>query len=217
MTHMNKSKLLITAAVMVLIGLGVQHFLVQPEESAAPTSNVAARSQGEAVQTGQEHDNLDRLIIASPAKELPKLPFAQEDGVVGEVSRFRGKYVLLNYWATWCGPCREEMPSLEALETALAGDRFQVVTISVDRTGFELPRQFLDKIQIKRLPLLVDLQNDGPRALGLRGLPVTLIINPEGQEIARLLGPNDWFSPRSQALFQKLIDENQLQIPKKGG
>src|SRR5262249_13752068 len=102
------------------------------------------------------------------------------------------KVVLLNLWATWCLPCRKEMPSLERLQAALGSDKFEVVALSVDRKGLEASKRFLDDIKVEKLGLYVDATARASSDLRVVGLPAMLLIDAEGGEIGRLLGPAEW-------------------------
>src|SRR5262249_34528033 len=108
---------------------------------------------------------------------------------------FKGKVVLLNIWATWCGPCRKEMPALDRLQAALAGPDFEVVALSIDRGGMDAVRKFFADIGIRNLAMYLDSSGQALRTLSALGLPTTLLIDREGREIGRLIGPAEWDSP----------------------
>ena len=131
----------------------------------------------------------------SAPKPVPELRF--QDGVGREhtLADFRGKVVLLNVWATWCAPCREEMPALDRLQAELAGPAFEVVALSVDQQGPAIARRFLGEIGAKALALYIDPTAKAMFALDTPGLPVSLLIDRDGREIGRHLGPANWDSP----------------------
>jgi len=108
---------------------------------------------------------------------------------------FKGKVVLLNIWATWCGPCRNEMPALDRLQAGLGGSDFEVVALSIDRGGMDAVRKFFADIGIGTLAMYLDSSGQALRTLSALGLPTTLLIDREGREIGRLIGPADWDSP----------------------
>jgi thiol-disulfide isomerase/thioredoxin len=108
---------------------------------------------------------------------------------------FRGKVVLLNIWATWCAPCREEMPALDRLEAKLGGERFQVVALSVDLQGAPIARKFYGEVGIKALQLYIDPTAKAAFTLDAAGLPATLLLDRAGREIGRHLGPVKWDDP----------------------
>jgi thiol-disulfide isomerase/thioredoxin len=111
------------------------------------------------------------------------------------LSDFQGKFILLNIWATWCVPCRKEMPALDRLEATRGGRDFQVVPLSIDRGGADVVRKFFAEIGIKKLEIYLDVSGDATRKLSVVGLPTTLIIDREGREMGRLIGPAEWDEP----------------------
>ena len=131
---------------------------------------------------------------ASP-KAMPELRFVDGAGRAHTLADFRGKVVLLNVWATWCEPCREEMPTLDRLQARLGGDRFQVVALSVDQQGASIARKFYDEFAIKALPLYIDPTAKAAFVLNAPGLPVTLLVDRSGREIGRHLGAVKWDAP----------------------
>ena len=142
---------------------------------------------------------------ASPPKPAPEIGFTDIAGTPLGLDAFRGKVVLLNYWATWCAPCVEEMPSLERLQTRLGGGDFTVLAVSVDRQGLDIVRPFLERIGLKQLPIYLDRSGASMRAFGIRGLPTTMLIDREGNEVGRLEGMADWQSPAAEALIRHYV------------
>ena len=118
---------------------------------------------------------------------------------------WRGKVVLLNLWATWCIPCRKEMPGIERLQTELGSDAFEVIAVSIDRTGIEGAKKFLDGIKVTKLGVYADPGVRMASTLKAIGLPATLLINREGREIGRITGPAEWDSPEAKALIQAAL------------
>lgn len=131
-----------------------------------------------------------------------------DDGAGAEISLavFQGQYVLVNFWATWCAPCRVEMPTLSALQSALGGERFQVVTIATGRNDPIAMDQFFQEIGVTNLPLYRDPTQSLARDMGVMGLPITVILDPDGNEIARLQGDADWNSDSARAIVAVLIE-----------
>lgn len=138
---------------------------------------------------------------------LPDIAFANERGNALTLDRWRGKIVLLNVWATWCGPCRAEMPTLDRLQAELGSDRFEVVALSIDRAGVDVVREFFEEIGIEHLGVFVDKTGKAPRDLKIFGLPGTLLIGPNGHELGRLIGPAEWDTPAMIAFFEGVIAE----------
>ena len=141
---------------------------------------------------------------ASP-KAIPELHFVDATGRTKSLADFRGKLVLLNVWATWCEPCREEMPTLDRLQARLGGDRFQVLALSVDQQGASIARKFYDEVAIKTLPLYVDPTAKAAFVLGAPGLPITLLVDRNGREIGRHLGAVKWDAPEVVQRLQRAM------------
>ena len=119
---------------------------------------------------------------------------------------YSGKVVLLNFWATWCPPCRAEMPSIDRLAGAMGGKDFAVISMSTDRGGVEKVAEFFKDIRVEHLKLMHDRSGNMGRQAGVLGLPVTLILDREGREIARLLGDADWDSPEATEILRRIIE-----------
>jgi thiol-disulfide isomerase/thioredoxin len=145
------------------------------------------------------------FLVRPKPQELPEISIAQTDGVTKPFSDWRGKVVLLNIWATWCHPCQEEMPTLDKLEAALGGSDFQVVAVNIDKSGTEKAKTFLQETGVTHLALYTDPTGKLFSALKAVGMPTTLLINREGCEIGRLVGPADWDSPEALILIKAAI------------
>ena len=124
------------------------------------------------------------------------------------LAAFKGKVLVVNFWATWCAPCVKEMPMLDSLEAKLGGDSFQVVTISQDREGAKVAKPFSEKNGWKNLALYVEPLGKFSRDAQLRGLPTSLIVNKAGLEVARVEGEVDWNSPEIEKLIRDLLDKS---------
>ncbi|CUH79862.1 TlpA family protein disulfide reductase [Tropicibacter naphthalenivorans] len=153
---------------------------------------------------------------AAVAGDMKKLSFSEPqpvgDGVIvsfdGEqmnLSESNGKWRVVNFWATWCAPCRHEMPMLSQLQSDLGGEEFEVITIATSRNPPAKMKAFFDEIGVDNLPLHRDPKSYLARQIGVLGLPVTLILNPEGQEVARLTGDADWASDEAKAVIKALM------------
>lgn len=121
---------------------------------------------------------------------------------------WRGKVVLVNLWATWCQPCLREMPSLQALQQTLGGDRFQVVAISQDLGGARQVDPYLARNTLTGLDILLDPTGSAGKAFHAPGLPVSILLDPQGRQIARLTGEADWTSPKITDRLKALIAAN---------
>lgn len=133
-------------------------------------------------------------VLETPAA-VPAISFADATGQPRTLADYSGKVVLLNIWATWCGPCRKEMPTLDRLQAKLGGPDFEVVALSVDRGGPELVKKFFAETGVTHLALNIDTSAKAMFALGTVGLPTTLLIDRDGKEIGRLIGPAEWDAP----------------------
>jgi thiol-disulfide isomerase/thioredoxin len=143
-------------------------------------------------------------IHATP-KPVPEIRFEDGTGQPRTLADFRGKVVLLNVWATWCIPCRKEMPTLDRLQAELGGPDFEVLALSIDRAGLDVVKKFFDEIGIERLALNIDVTSKAMFTLGVVGLPTTLLIDREGREVGRLIGPAEWDSPEMVAFIRDHI------------
>lgn len=128
------------------------------------------------------------------------------DAADGEhsLADYRGKYVLLNFWATWCAPCRQEMPSLDRLQAEMGGADFAVVTVATGRNPVPAIRKFFDEIAVEHLPILRDPKQTFARDMAVLGLPSTILIDRDGNEIARLIGDAEWDSDSAKAIIGAL-------------
>ena len=139
------------------------------------------------------HSPLPFARPASP-KPVPPLEFVDARGQNHTLAEFRGKVVLLNVWATWCEPCRQEMPALDRLQAELGGPGFQVLALSVDQQGAEVAQRFFREIGVKSLEFYIDPTARAAFRLEAPGLPVSLLLDREGREVARKLGAARWDS-----------------------
>jgi thiol-disulfide isomerase/thioredoxin len=138
---------------------------------------------------------------------VPDLAFKDSSRADIKLSKWQGRVVLLNLWATWCNPCRKEMPTLDVAQKQLGSKDFEVVALSVDRKGLEASSAFLKETGADSLGLYVDDTTQSLEDLQAFGLPVTLLIDRKGREIGRLLGPAEWNSPEAIALIKTAIVE----------
>jgi len=144
------------------------------------------------------HGEVAALTMATVPLRLPDLAFWDADGKPKKLSDWRGRTVLVNLWATWCVPCRKEMPALESLQTRLGGPNFEVVAINIDTRDPEKPKNFLNDAHLTRLGYYSD-QNakvfQELKAIGRAlGMPTSVLVDGQGCEIATISGPADWGS-----------------------
>lgn len=149
--------------------------------------------------------SLKKLVFASEPVEVSQEVFTDPEGGEHTLADWQGKHVLVNFWATWCAPCRKEMPELDALQEQFGGDDFEVVTIATGRNMVPALKRFFEETDITHLPILLDPKQKLARDMAVLGLPITVIMNPEGQEIARLRGDAEWHSESAQAIIAALI------------
>ena len=178
--------------------------------SSAPTPVLPARWRGldEAAREelrGLARGPMARLIVHPETRPFWEKGFASESGAPMDLTAFRGRVTLLNFWATWCTPCRAEMPALDALQRDLGGPDFHVAPLSVDRGGAEKSRAFYEEIGLKDLPLYLDPRSTLAKEFAVLALPVTVLLDREGREVARLTGDADWHSSEAQAAIRHLI------------
>jgi thiol-disulfide isomerase/thioredoxin len=138
-------------------------------------------------------------------RSLPEIRFENGEGEAMSLADFKGSLVLLNIWATWCAPCRREMPTLDRLQATLAGADFQVVALSLDRNGLPVVQEFYAELGLETLPIYVDESGAAQRALNVLGLPTTLLLDRDGNEVGRLLGPAEWDSPQMVGFFREYL------------
>lgn len=146
--------------------------------------------------------DMKKLGFTDP-QPLPEVGLVGMDDAPRALSEFRGKWVVLNFWATWCAPCRAEMPSLDALAGAMPG--LAVVPVATGRNAPEAISRFYEETGVRNLPILRDPKSLLSRQMGIAGLPVTVILNPDGREVGRLIGDADWNSPEARAVLEALM------------
>jgi len=151
------------------------------------------------------------FLVADPPEKLENLGFKGPDGANLTLAAFTGKTVLVNLWATWCVPCRVEMPALDRLQAAKGSDRFQVVAVNVDLKNSERARLFLDETGVRNLAFYSDPTNSSFAKIKQRGLafglPTTLLFDGKGCRLGVLTGPAAWDSPDSNALLDAAISD----------
>ena len=196
----------ITAALVALVAAGVLYGLVTPGKQAggACAASAATVSRLDPLIRGE----VAALSPANPPAPMPDIAFKADGDTPKTLADFRGKAVLVNLWATWCVPCRKEMPALDALQASLGGPDFQVVAVNVDTSRLDRPRQFLGEVAATHLPFYADptgavlgtAKQNGP----VLGLPTTFLVDKSGCVVATLAGPADWASQEAKKVVEAL-------------
>jgi thiol-disulfide isomerase/thioredoxin len=176
-------------------------------ESSAPPAETASQDE-EVVKSplaGLNKGAMAPFLIRPKPLDLPDLSFADANGGAKTLANFNGKVVLLNIWASWCVPCREEMPQLDKLQAELGGKDFDVVAVNIDRGGGDKAKKFLDETGATHLVPYTDPSGKLFAAVKAVGMPTTLLLDRDGKEIGRLVGPADWGSEEAKRLIEAAI------------
>ncbi|MDC0011712.1 TlpA family protein disulfide reductase [Octadecabacter sp.] len=192
-----KKQLIFAAATVIGVAGGLY---LASSGGETPTVPVIDFTQVEDMREG------DMLKLQLGADRGSDVVFTHEDGAALTLAAFEGKFVVLNFWATWCAPCRKEMPHLSELQTEMGGADFEVVTIATGLNQRPAMERFLEEIGVDNLALHTDNNSALARDMGVVGLPVTLILNPDGFEIARLIGDADWASDNAKDIIIALTE-----------
>ena len=158
----------------------------------------------------QKFGDMKKMTIASNTTSVPKTIFFDIGGKELTLNDFKGRLTLVNFWATWCAPCRKEMPSLEELSNQIGGDTFQVVTIATMRSSEEAVKKFFNDNNIIDLPKFRDPKGHLARASGVAALPLTILLDRNGNEISRLIGDADWSQDETIEFIKKAIEIDRL-------
>jgi thiol-disulfide isomerase/thioredoxin len=191
---------LIIPAVGAIVAIGVGIFLFgdsRPQIRPEPVGSYKALATG----------TLAAFLVKADRPQVPDIAFKDAQGAAKNLGQWRGKVVLLNLWATWCAPCRKEMPALADLQKRLGSAEFEVVALSVDRKGLAASAAFLKETGADTLGLYIDETSNALHSLQALGLPVTVLIDRQGKEIGRLFGPAEWSSLEAQALIKAAVAE----------
>lgn len=194
------------AVLAILVGVyGIGQLRSNPDTAAcrqalATAARIAPLAQGQVA----------ALAVAHTGFRVPDLAFKDAAGQVRNLKDWHGRTVLLNLWATWCVPCRKEMPALDALQAKLGSDKFQVVAVNIDTRDPQKPRNFLKQVGVSHLAYFTDdsaqvfeTLKEAGKAFGM---PTTLIIGPHGCEIGNMAGPAEWASDDGVKLVSTAIN-----------
>lgn len=176
------------------------------EAGAAGAANCPGSAEKAARLQSLVHGEIAALALAKQPRPLPALKFSAPDGSPTGLDAFKGKTVLFNLWATWCVPCRKEMPALDRLQGLLGGPSFTVAAVNIDTSRLDKPRAFLAEIGVKNLAFYADsggeLFQTLKQAGKVIGLPTTILIDGEGCELGIMAGPAQWDSEEAIALLK---------------
>ncbi len=150
-------------------------------------------------------DDMRKLKFLTEAQDLVTVPFTDPAGNTHVIADTNGKIRVVNFWATWCAPCREEMPALAELQTLLGNDDFMVMAIATGRNRLDGIERFNEEAGVTNLPILLDPRGALGSQFGALGLPLTVILNRDGQEIARLSGGADWITDSALQIIRAII------------
>ncbi len=159
-----------------------------------------ANAQGGLAGVPLEGD-MRKLSVHQSSREVPDIAMTTPDGRTVTLDDFAGRPVILNFWATWCAPCREEMPALDAVA---AEGEVAVVTLATGRNTIDGIERFFAEEGIEELPILLDPSQEAARAMLVLGLPVTVLIDAGGREVARLTGGADWADADAATVLEAL-------------
>jgi thiol-disulfide isomerase/thioredoxin len=165
------------------------------------------RAQADATAAGQSP--LGEFIPAVRPWPAPAVGFTDVDGRNFSFSDFAGKLILVNLWATWCAPCRREMPSLDRLQTRL-GNKIAILAISEDRGGSKAVAPFVGKLGIKAIKTYLDPRSAVGRAFNVDGLPTSFLIDRQGRVLGRVEGGAEWDSPKMLAILDPMVTDDEV-------
>lgn len=164
-----------------------------------------AATPGKAELEALREGSMKKLVVHADPAVVSDTAFRDDSGNEHRLSQFRGKYVAVNFWATWCAPCRKELPALDRLNREFGGEKFTVATIATGRNTIPAIIRLFDETGVESLPLYLDDDMTLAREMGVLGLPVTVLLDPEGREIARMTGDAEWDGESAKAIVSALV------------
>lgn len=183
----------VVGLIFVVTATGVVSLYRKPTEQSKP---MTAK-----IEIDNDAPQLAKFVTHPAPKPVAALDVITADGAAASLEAMAGELLVVNFWATWCAPCRKEMPQLDALAARYGGRGVTVVALSLDRSGAAKGEKFLNELGVTNLVRLYDPSYKSARAAGLIGLPTTLLVDGAGREIGRLAGEADWDAPEVHALL----------------
>ena len=144
--------------------------------------------------------------MTSRLRPSPEVAWRDAGGQEVSLATFRGKVVMLNFWASWCSPCLRELPSINRLQARLGGDQFTVVALNVDRGGKSVASRYTRRLKLDKLELYLDQDNTTAKSMKLQSMPTTIIFDAKGREVGRLVGAAEWDMEEAVNLIKWFID-----------
>jgi thiol-disulfide isomerase/thioredoxin len=204
--------MIIAALLAAIAGMATVYLIFSPSDNgrqAVSSGNQAGGNSGNSAASsplaGLNTGAMAAFVVRPKPQELGAVSFVDDKGEQKSLSDWKGKVVLLNIWATWCVPCRAEMPALDKLEADLGGKDFGVVAVNIDRGQSDKPKTFLAEAGATHMQLFTDPSGKLFSVLKAVGMPTTLLLDRDGREIGRLVGPAKWDSPEALALIKAAI------------
>lgn len=210
-----------TAALAAVAGFAAVYVTLRgPDNANPPVTAVAVKATDAAPSVGGtakalpsgpgtnplSTGHMTAFVFKKTPEAVPDTAFLDASGKERTLKDWQGKVVLLNLWATWCAPCRKEMPSLDRLQAELGSDKFEVVAVSVDKTGIDGARKFLDQIKVSKLGVFADPNIKLGTELKAIGMPASILIDRESREVGRLVGPAEWDSEDAKRLIRAMLN-----------
>ena len=150
--------------------------------------------------------HMQNFTLAPAARNRSAVQWKDANGKAVGLGDYKGKVVLLNFWATWCAPCIRELPSLDRLQATLGGDDFQVVALNINREGKRKAKRMMRRLKLKNLSLNLDREVKVAKTLGVLNMPTTFLFDRQGREIGKMEGGAEWDENESIALMKYFID-----------
>lgn len=195
-----KTAFIIVAAIAAGIAVGGLYQLFMATRPSEPV--LSSSLQFASTDAGSSDGS---FVLHETPQPVSALSFVDGGGREMSLADFGGRTILLNIWATWCVPCREEMPALDRLQAKLGGSEFEVVPLSIDRKGLPAVEAFYQELGLNALGIYVDASGKAVGKLGAVGIPTTLLINPDGLEAGRLVGPAEWDGPEIIEILEQQL------------